>query len=283
MRRDVRSELRGVLPDDKLRLVPRSYDVIGSRRKAVAIIELREELEGFEHRIAAALMRVHRNVASVLARESERTGDFRVRELRLVAGDPDTEVLHRESGCVFRLDPRRVYFSSREGPERGRIAAKVREGESVLVMFSGVGPFPIRIARARGGVRVTAVELNPHAHNYCVENVHLNRVADRVRPTLGDVREVCPRMDEPFDRILMPLPRRAHTFLDVAVPLIGDGGVLHFYHWAPEPDLFSRAEELVIGAGESLGKRAEIIERARVSQYSPRVWKIRVDATFSDA
>ena len=277
MRRDVRAELRGILPDDRLKLVPRSFDVIGSKQKAVAIIDLTEELKGFEHQIAAAIMRVHKNVASVLAKESERVGVFRTRELRLVAGDPDTEVLHKESGCIFKLDPRRVYFSPREGAERERIADKVREGESILVMFSGVGPFPIRIAKRHRSVKVTAVELNPHAHNYCVENIHLNNVADRVRALLGDVREVCTKMDDAFDRVLMPLPKGAHRFLDVAVPLLRDGGVLHFYHWAPEPDLFSDAEELVAKAAEGYG-RLEVLERVKVSQYSPSVWKIRIDA-----
>jgi len=281
MRRDVRSELRGILPVDLLRLVPRSFDIIGSKRKAVAVIGLTEELKGFERQIASALMRAHKNVASVLAKESKRAGEFRIREVRLVAGDPDTEVLHRESGCVFKLDPRKVYFSPREGAERERIAAKVREGESVLVMFSGVGPFPIRIAKRHGSVRVTAVELSPHAHNYCIANIHLNKVADRVRALLGDVREVCPKMDEAFDRVLMPLPKGAHMFLDVAVPLLRDGGVLHLYYWAPEPDLFSRAEGLVEDAARGHGRRAEVIERARISQYSPRVWKIRVDAGVS--
>lgn len=277
MRRDVRAELRGILPDDRLKLMPRSFDVIGSKQKAVAIIDLTEELKGVEHQIAAAIMRVHKNVASVLAKESERVGVFRTRELRLVAGDPDTEVLHKESGCIFKLDPRRVYFSPREGAERERIADKVREGESILVMFSGVGPFPIRIAKRHRSVKVTAVELNPHAHNYCVENIHLNKVADRVRALLGDVREVCTKMGDAFDRVLMPLPKGAHMFLDVAVPLLRDGGVLHFYHWAPEPDLFSDTEELVAKAAEGYG-RLEVLERVKVSQYSPSVWKIRIDA-----
>lgn len=37
--------LAGKLDEDKLELVPRSYDVIGSGKKAVAIVEIPEELE----------------------------------------------------------------------------------------------------------------------------------------------------------------------------------------------------------------------------------------------
>jgi tRNA (guanine37-N1)-methyltransferase len=281
MRRDIRSELRGVIPEDQLKLVPRSLDIIGSKQKAVAIIQLPNALKEFEHQIASAIMNVHKNVISVLAKESGRLGEFRTRELRLVAGDPDTEVVHKESGCLFKLDPMKVYFSPRESAERERIAAKVAEGESVLVMFSGVGPFPICIAKRHRNIRVTAVELNPHAHNYCIENIHLNKVGDRVVALQGDVREVCPKLGETFDRILMPLPRGAHAFLEVVVSLLRDGGVLHFYHWAPEPDLFTSAEEIVAKVAEDYGRMAETLERVKISQYSPRVWKIRIDVRVS--
>mgnify|MGYP003876788623 CR=1 FL=1 len=274
----LRERLKGVIPPESLSLVPRSYDIIGSRGKAVAIIEIPEELRPYEAEIAEAIMELHRSVKSVLAKESGRAGDYRLRRLRLIAGDPDTEVIHKEAGCLFKLDPMKVYFSPREATERGRIASKVAEGERILVMFSGVGPYPIRIAKLRGDVDITAVELNPDAHNYCVENIHLNRVEDKVHPILGDVRDVCPRLEGGFDRIVMPLPLGAYRFLDLAIPLLGEGGILHFYHWAREPSLFEEAERLVSEAADRFDREAEIIDRIKVSQYSPRVWKVRVDA-----
>ncbi|MBL7168317.1 class I SAM-dependent methyltransferase family protein [Candidatus Bathyarchaeota archaeon] len=278
MSRGVKEQLRGVIPDSLLDLVPRSFDVIGSKQEAVAIIEVPEEIRDYEEAIAHAVMRVQKNVASVLSKESGRAGEFRIREMRLIAGDPDTEVLHRESGCAFRLDPKTVYFSPRESQERGRIAEGTADGEEVLVMFSGVGPLPIRIAKHRPDVRATAIELNPYAHNYCVENIHLNRVGDRVEAILGDVREVAGSLDRRYDRILMPLPKGAYMFLDVAVPLLQDGGVLHFYHWAPSEDMYGEAEELVKAAFREEGREAVVTDRVRVSQYSPRYWKVRIDA-----
>ena len=283
MRRDLRGELRGLIPENKIGLVTRSFDIIGSKQKAVAVVEVPEELRDFEGAIARAVMKVNKNVASVLVKESCRTGEYRTRELRLVEGDPDTEVLHREAGCVYRLDPRTVYFSPRESSERERLSSAVRDGEDVLVMFSGVGPIPISIAKRRRNVHITAVELNPCAHNYCVENIHLNRVADSIEVILGDVREVCPGLGRLYDRIMMPLPRGAYKFLDVAVPLLKNVGVLHLYHWAPDKDLFSEAEELIAKAVEAEGKNAGFEGRFKVSQYSPRTWKIRVDARITPA
>jgi tRNA (guanine37-N1)-methyltransferase len=278
---DLRAELRTILPPDRVNQVTKSFDIYGSKQKAVAVVEISDELRDVEREIAEALMRVNNNVSSVLAKESTRTGDYRIRALRFIAGDPDTEVLHRESGCVYRLDPGTVYFSPRESRERDRLAEAVGDGEDILVMFSGVGPIPIRIAKRRHTVRVTAVELNPAAHNYCVENIYLNRVADRVQPIEGDVREVCPRLGKTFDRVMMPLPRGAYKFLDVAVPLLEDGGVVHLYHWSSQEDLFSETEKLIAEAATDVGWSAEFVDRTRISQYSPGTWKVRVDARLS--
>jgi tRNA (guanine37-N1)-methyltransferase len=244
----------------------------------VAVVEVPDGLREYERLVAEAIMEVHRGVRSVLGKASSRYGEYRLRELRLILGDPDTEVEHRESGCRFRVDPNLAYFSTRESTERDRIVSMVRPGEDVLVMFSGVAPFPVRIAKGVEGVKVTGVEVNPDAHRYAQANAKLNKVADRVQLHLGDVREVCPSLGRAFDRVLMPLPKGAHEFLDVAVRMVRPGGVLHLYHWAPEDDLFTEATALICEAAERQGRTASFLGGARVSLYSPKVCKVRVDA-----
>ena len=110
------------------------------------------------------------------------------------------------------------------------------------------------------------------------ENVRINKVADRVTPILGDVREICPRLGVTFDRVLMPLPKGAHEFLDIAIPMVKKEGILHFYHWAPRHDLFSEAERLLIENSRLLDRDVEIIAREKVSAFSPSSWKVRLDA-----
>jgi len=273
----IRQHLKDKVPEDLLSSIPSSFDILGSRSGAVAVIEIPDELASYEKEIAEAIQAVHGNVRSVLSKDSGREGEYRLRLLRLIAGDPDTEVIHKESGCRFKLDPRMTYFSTRESTERERIVEMVQPGEEVLVMFSGVSPIAVCVAKNHPDVEVTAVEINPEAHRYAVENVRLNKVADRVKPILGDVREVCPSLDTVFDRVLMPLPKGAHMFLDVAVPMVKPGGVLHFYHWAPEDDLFTEAQRLVAEVAENDGRLAEFIGGEKVSLYSPRIYKVRVD------
>lgn len=278
MRKTIKEYLQDKLPCHILEEVPSSFDILGSREKSVALIEIPEEVEEYDYLIAEAIMMVHKNVESVLSKESGRHGEYRLRELKLIAGNPDTEIVHKESGCRFKLDPMATYFSTRESTERERITKKVKQGENVLVMFSGVGPFAVCIAKKNPNTQVTCIEINPKAHNYCLENINLNKIQDQVTPILGDVREICPELDQKFDRVLMPLPKGAHEFLDVAIPAVKHGGVLHFYHWAPEENLWSEAEKLVEDEANKLDRDVEFIDHQQVSLYSPRVYKVRVDA-----
>ena len=76
----------------------------------------------------------------------------------------------------------------------------------MLVMFSGCAPYPIVIAKNAKPAEIAAVELNPVAYDYAVENVKLNK-ANNVTLFEGDVNEVVPILHKKFDRILMPLAR----------------------------------------------------------------------------
>jgi tRNA (guanine37-N1)-methyltransferase len=277
LRNTIRQHLKGKVPEDLLPSVPSSFDILGSRSGAVAVIEVPDELALYEKEIAAAIQAVHKNIKSVLSKDSGREGEYRLRSLRLIAGDPDTEVIHKESGCSFKLDPKVTYFSTRESTERERLTEMVWPGEDVLVMFSGVSPIAVCIAKRHPDVTVTAIEINPEAHGYAIENVKLNKVADRVTPILGDVRYVCPSLNKVFDRVLMPLPKGAHMFLDVAISMVKLGGVLHFYHWAPEDDLYTEAQRIVVEAASETGRRAEFVGGVKVSLYSPYIYKVRVD------
>jgi tRNA (guanine37-N1)-methyltransferase len=281
MSHDIKEKLKEFIPHEKLIHVKKSYDIIGSKQKAVAIVEIPNKLSKYEAMIANAIMKVNKNVKTVLVKETARRGEYRIRELRIIAGDLNTEVIHKESGLHFRLDPRKVYFSPRESSERENLSALVRTKEEILVMFSGIGPIPIHIARIKKA-RITAVEINPIAHNYCIENIHINKVEDKIEAIQGDVREVCPKLGKYFDRIIMPLPKGSHKFLDLAIPLLKDPGFIHLYQWAPQESLYSTSEELITRWAQRYEKKFEIIGKKKVSQYGPKIWKIRIDAMFQN-
>jgi tRNA (guanine37-N1)-methyltransferase len=277
LKNDLKSNLRGKLSDELIEFVPSSFGILGSKGECVAIIEIPDEVETYEVIIAETLMQVHKNVKSVLAKKSNRHGELRLREYRLILGDLNTEIIHKESGCRFKLDPRVTYFSTRESSERERICKQITEPEEVLVMFSGVGPFPICIAKHNEDTNCVAVELNPRAHEYCLENIRLNKLEGRITAIQGDVREVCPSLGKQFDRVLTPLPKGAHLFLDITIPMVKTGGLLHFYHWAPDDDPYSEAIRLVELTVAEYERDYKFKGGVRVAKYSPGVSKVRID------
>ncbi len=268
--------LKDKLSDEEIKLLPRSFDIIGSREKAVAIIEIPDELKDKGKIIAEAIMELNKNVKSVLRKASERKGIERLRDYEILAGSEDTEVVHKEYGYFLKLDPRKVYFSPREATERQRIAKKVKNGEKVLVMFSGVAPFCIAIAKDKN-VKVYGVEINEEAHRYAKINVGMNGLSDKIILINGDVRKVCPKLKEKFDRILMPLPFGSENFLKFAFKCIKKGGIIHFYTQGSEGKLFDDGIKIIKEEAKKARKKIKILEMRKVLPYAPRKYKVCID------
>jgi len=274
----IKDILKSQLSEEELEFVPRSFEIIGSREKAVAIVEIPRELEGKKVLIANAIMKLNKNVKSVLRKASGRKGELRLRDFELIAGDENTEVIHKEHGCLFKLDPRKVYFSAREAGERQRIAKQVKAGENVLVMFSGIMPYGIVIAKVQPKVKkVIGIELNQVAHEYAKENVRINKVSHLVIPMLGDVREKWKELKEKFDRIVMPLPFESENFLDIAFKCLKEGGIIHFYSLGEEKKLFENAIRIIEEKAREQRKKIKILEKKKLFPYKPRAHKICID------
>ena len=268
--------LRGKLADEELELVPRSYDVIGSEEKAVAIVEIPGELD--KKLIAEAVMMLNKNVKSVLNKISGRKGAHRLEDLALVTGDEDTEVVHREHGYFLKLDPQKVFFSPREATERQRIAGQVKSGETVLVMFSGCMPYGICIAKKQPDVnKIYGIEINPDAHKYAQENVRINKLAHKIVLINGDVKKAVPKLNVKFDRVVMPIAVGGENYLDYAFMIVKDNGMIHFYSTGSEDDLFGEAEKKVIQTAITNRKRIRIKNKVKVLPFSVRSYKICLD------
>jgi len=165
-----------------------AYDIIGSKDSAIALIGVNAKNP---KKAAKEIMKRHKNVKSVLQKLSERKDTYRLYPCKLLLGDKNTEVVHKEHGYLIKVDPQKVYFSPRESTERQRIVDLVKGGEKILVMFSGVCPFPISIAKKQKLVgKIYAIDINPNAHKYALENIKLNKLEDKIVPILGDVREI---------------------------------------------------------------------------------------------
>jgi len=268
--------LRNELSEGNLEFVRQSFDIIGD----IAIIEVPEEISHLKCKIGEAILQVHKNIKAVLAKASKVDSEFRVRKLEYIAGEKKTETIHREYGCVFVLDVSKVYFSPRLATEHWRVASQVRDGETVVDMFTGIGPFAILIAK-RVNATVYAIDKNPHAIKYLKENIQRNRLKGVVIPILGDAKQVVKeRLSGKADRVIMNLPERAYNFVeDACLAVKPEGGIIHYYQFASEPNpegkVINNLDERVLQSGR---KVVSVLNVRRVRPYAPHEWQVAVDA-----
>ncbi|MDY6788985.1 MAG: hypothetical protein SVV03_03395, partial [Candidatus Nanohaloarchaea archaeon] len=118
--------------------MPSSYEIIGD----IAILSLEGgQIENSEE-IARAVQQQNPNVKTVLNKEEQLSGEYRVGGYQKILGN-GTETVHTEHGCRYRLDPTEVYFSARLGHERDRLARQIAGKEIIHVWFAGVGPYAV--------------------------------------------------------------------------------------------------------------------------------------------
>lgn len=190
----------------------------------------------------------------------EVSGEYRTRELKILAGKRTTRTEVTEHGHRYAVDLAGAYFSARLSTERQRILDQVQEGETILDMFAGVGPFAISLAAK--AVLVVAADINPVAVELMLANLRQNR-AGNVIPVLADARRLAFVLPWKFDRIVMNLPLAGAEFLPDAFRLCRPGGTIHFY-------------ALVSAEGEHAARIQELGGTVRaertVRSYSPGQW-----------
>jgi tRNA (guanine37-N1)-methyltransferase len=257
--------------------LPRAIDLVGD----VAIIEIPPELDAYRNIIGEAVLKTHKNVRTVVAKAGAVSGTYRLRKFSVIAGETRTEAIHKEHDCRYYLDLTKAYFSPRLSYEHKRVASLVKEGETVLDLFAGVGPFAILIAKTHENVKVYAVDMNPHAVEFLERNIRLNRVEGKVHSFLGDARRV---VDERFcgvaDRVIMNLPEKALEFVDAACKALKPtGGVVHFYSFVTASDSLERVKLRFTEAVEKGGRRVKNILFSRlVRETAPYEWQAVLDA-----
>ena len=265
------------LPPHLLASVPHAIDFVGD----IAVIEIPPELESHKKTIGEAVLKTHKHVGTVLAKSSAVEGVYRLREFQVIAGVKKTETAHREHGCVYHVDLAKAYFSPRLSHEHDRVASQVKEGETVIDMFAGVGPFSILIAKKRENVRVYAIDVNPDAVDFLKRNIAVNRVENKVVPILGDAGQVVKEsLTGVADRVIMNLPETAIEHVDVACEAIKpEGGIMHYYEFTRAPDPLEAAKVRLIEAVKQTNRSVKKILLARnVRATAPFEWQIVLDA-----
>ncbi len=243
--------------------VPKKFHLVGH----VALVHLNSSLLQYESIIGEATLSFDKRIKSVAVRTGPTSGETRQPFYKVVAGDCNTVTTHVENGVSFRLDPIRITFSGGNKGERVNIINQVEPGEKVLDMFSCVGQFALQIAKSTD-VKVIAIEINPEAYEFLLENIRINALGSTVTAILGDCREVHPV--NYANRIIMGYLHNTDLYLPFALDsLVKEGGIIHM-HKSVQKDVIEETVSRVKEICYDKGFESQVRIR-KIKNYSPGV------------
>lgn len=251
----------------KPRTTSGAFDLIGN----IAITKIRNRAKA--EALANDLLISHPVIKSVYL-DRGIIGEYRLRDLELLAGENNFLAIYRENGLIFELDVSKVYFSPRLATERMFVAKEAENGDYVIDMFAGIGGFSLNMAKDHA-ITVTAIDSNPDAIHYLKRAVKLNSSTGTVNPIWGKAEEEMANLPH-ADRIVMNLPHDSRQYLGLAVEHLNPGGTIYYYEILDVENLAKRMEEIT-----SFG--LEIRKKREVHGYSASLSMYSLTATLIEA
>lgn len=205
------------------------------------------------------------------------SGEFRKPNIRILHGN-NTETLHKENGCIFKLDAAKIMFSKGNLQERKRLVPEIRQGEVIVDCFAGIGYFSINLAKFSKAGKIYSIEKNKASFDCMKENIELNRIQNMV-PILGDAGKA--QIPEKADRIIMGYLPKTYRFLPAAFGFLKDKGTIHYHDTFSKKELWHKPIKIIETEANKSGFALEkILEKKIVKDYAPNVYHVVIDAVF---
>jgi len=273
----LKKALESILDEQESKELISSFDQIGD----IIIVRIPESLLSKKKIIGETLLKQVKIAKSVFYQTSAVEGDFRTRNLEILAGDNKTETEYKEFGCKFIVDVENAFFSPRLSTERERISNLVQNGETVVNMFAGVGMFSVMIAKKKK-CTVYSIDINPIAARLCEKNIKSNKLVGSIISINGDALQIIQeQLQNKSDRTLMLLPERSDEFLESAINATKNGGIIHYYshiHADKKSDAGKLSEEHYLQISPV---KSEILGSKIVRAVGPRYYQTVVDVKIS--
>jgi len=261
-----------------------SFDIFGN----ITLVKFDKKTSAKDKkRFATRLLHDNKSVTTILEKTRGFRGRLRKQETKYLSGIKTKEALYKENGCVFRFNIDSVYFSPRLSNERKEIAQKIKKGDEVLVMFAGVGPYSIVIAKNSKTSKVYSNEINREANKYAMLNIELNKVKDKMILLNGNIKDVANKIKRglsvnnekiplKFDAIVMPRPQSKESFLKEAFSLSKKGTRVFYYDFCgvgKEKEIV----EKIKNEASKMRKKVKILKVKHAGEIAPYKFRVRVD------
>jgi tRNA (guanine37-N1)-methyltransferase len=247
------------------------YDFLGN----IAIIKSEGKSRNEKLREARIILK-NSHIKTVLEKVGNVHGRLRTINVKHVLGEKNLITLAKENNCVFKFNVKTCYFSSRLSGERKEIASKIKKNNSVLVMFAGVGVYPIIINKIARPKRIVGVELGKDCCKYFEENLKLNKMKWQIEIIQGDVKKKVTSKLGKFDIIVMARPNLKETFFKQGL-LVSKKGTKIFYYGFCNIDEKDKMIEDLKKEAEDFGKKIKILKVVKAGDIAPYKYRYRVE------
>lgn len=259
--------------------IPHRWWFIGD----ILITTIPEKLIQYRNAVGEAFLQLEpKRARTVLGKTGPTRGITREPSFDYLAGDKNTETIHKELGCFFKLDAAKLTFSPGNHFERERMLDVVKSNEFIIDMFSCVGNLSLPLAVHKSPKQIIAAEINPLAYKYLEENIQLNKVSNVMKAIEGDNRVILRNYEGKADRVISGYLHSDEDQIRQAVRLCKESSILH-YHVAVtarreiQTEVIKNIERLI----QAEGRVCAGMTRKRVKKYSPGVEHIVLDIVIN--
>jgi len=261
------------------------YDLLGN----IVIIksELNGKLKTKKQKLEQAKKLLKRpSVETVLEKGTNVQGRLRTVNVKHIAGKKNLVAEYKENGCVFKFNVKTCYFSSRLSSERKLIADKVKRNDNVLVMFAGIGVYPLVIYKNSKPTKIVGVELGRDCCKWFKENLKLNKIPkNRVEVIQGDVKKKVNKefinKHGKFSFVFMARPNLKETFLKYGLKASKKGTRLFYYGFCNRDEIDDLIKELVKEA-KGLKRKIKFVKKVKAGDIAPYKFRYRIEFKVLD-
>jgi len=248
------------------------YDILGN----IAIIKSEKKSEEQKLKQAQELLKKP-GIKTVLEKATNVHGRLRTIKTKHILGKKNLIAEHKENASLFKFNVETCYFSPRLSNERQLIAKKIKPKDKVLVMFAGVGVYPVIIYKYSRPKKIIGVELGKECCKYFKENLEINKVPEgKIEIIQGDVKKKVNKTLGKFDVVIMARPNLKETFLKYGLEVSKKGTRLFYYGFCRDEEINDLVETLKSEANE-LKRKIKVLDIVPSGEIAPYKHRFRIE------
>lgn len=262
---EIKKKILKKIPIELINKIPKKWEKIGN----ILIIKLPNEFDDYKKEISEIYAKILK-CKSVLNDIGGIAGVYRIPKVELIFGSKITETTHIENGIKYKLDPRKIMFSSGNMNERLRMSNISNPKEVIVDLFAGIGYFSLPIAVYCKPKKIFACEINPISYNYLCKNIVINHVTSIIEPIRGNNKKTSPT--NIADRVLLGYFGDTKKYLPTAFKCLKNkSGVIHYHDIFPDEIVPDKPLKIVSDIAKKFNMKTKYLKHNHVKSYAPGI------------